>query len=269
MSKGIVNESSMTTVSNAIRKNTGETELIKPSEFASKVEDVYEAGKKAEHDAFWDIFQSNGNLTSYSYAFAYGKWNDDTFRPKYDIKPTSAVYMFAYNNTDSTGTNSQYCISDLKACLEKAGVTLDTSNATYMNQMFYMGNGYTHIPAISFESCTALNATFYGCRQLQTIDKLIFKADGANTVTTNSWDSPFGQCISLKNIVIEGTIGDNIDFSVSPLTKASITSVINALSPTSTKKSATFKKSAKEKAFTDDEWADLIKTKPNWNILLA
>ena len=48
----------------------------------------FDAGKKAEYDAFWDTFQNNGNRTTYSYAF-YGSavgWNDTTFNPKYPIK---------------------------------------------------------------------------------------------------------------------------------------------------------------------------------------
>ena len=52
------------------------------------------------------------------------------------------------------------------------------------------------------------------------------------------------------------------------LTKESITSVVNALYEGSTGLTATFKKSAKESAFTDDEWAKLTATKPNWTFAL-
>ena len=236
-------------------------------------------GMQTEWDRFWDVFQSNGKLTTYSHAFACGRWNNDTFKPKYDIKPTSAISMFAYNNNDNAGTNSNYCITDLSSCLERAGIILDTSKATAMTQMFYMGKGFVRIPSISFESCTELNATFYGCSSLQTIDKLIFKADGSNTFTKNTWDSPFGQCISLKNIVIEGLIGDSINFSPCPLTKDSITSVVNALSATATGQTLTLKLSAVNTAFetsagagdgsTSAEFAALVATKTNWTITMV
>ena len=53
------------------------------------------------------------------------------------------------------------------------------------------------------------------------------------------------------------------------LTKSSITNIVNVLSPTVTGQTATFNKAAKEAAFTDDEWEELIATKPNWTFNLA
>ena len=47
-------------------------------------DEVYEAGKKAEYDAFWDAFQENGNRDYYYYGFAY-RWNDGCYNPKYPI----------------------------------------------------------------------------------------------------------------------------------------------------------------------------------------
>ncbi|MFR8974816.1 MAG: hypothetical protein ACLVG9_02365, partial [Eubacteriales bacterium] len=57
--------------------------------------------------------------------------------------------------------------------------------------------------------------------------------------------------------------------SCKKLTKSSITSVINGLSDTVTGKTATFNQTAKEAAFTNEEWAVLIGTKPNWTFSLA
>ncbi len=50
----------------------------------------FEAGKKAEYDAFWDIFQQNGNRRNYNRAFfsetmAQSGWNDTNYNPKYPI----------------------------------------------------------------------------------------------------------------------------------------------------------------------------------------
>ncbi len=229
---------------------------------------VYEAGKKAEYDAFWDVFQSNGQLTSYNYAFAYGKFNDETFRPKYDIRPTSAERMFAYNNNVGVGTSSSYCITDLSACLAKAGVVLDTSKCDSMNNVFYMGKGFTILPEISFESCTELDATFYGCTELNTIEKLILREDGTNTFTNNTWNFPFGQCINLENITIEGVIGDSISFWQSPLSKASVENIFSVLSATANGKTLTLSSGSKGE-FTADEWDALVATRTNWNVVIA
>lgn len=231
---------------------------------------VHEAGKEAEWSAFWDIFQSNGQLTSYNYAFAYGKFNDETFRPKYDIRPTSAERMFAYNNNVGVGTNASYCITDLSTCLSKAGVVLDTSKCENMNNVFYMGRGFTRIPTISFEGCNGIiGATFYGCYNLHTIYKVILKSDGTNEFSLDSWDLPFGQCIGLQNITIEGVIGNSISFWQSPLSAASITSIVNALSPTASGKTLTLSTSAVNSAFTTDEWNSLKATKSNWAFSLS
>lgn len=228
---------------------------------------VHEAGKTAEWNAFWDVFQSNGSLTSYNYAFSYGRFNDETFRPKYDIRPTSAERMFAYNNNSGIGTTSAYCITDLSTCLEKAGVVLDTSRCENMNTVFYMGRGFRRIPTISFESCEhTIGGVFYGCYFLETIDKLILKAE--NTFSMDSWDLPFGQCANLRNITIEGVIGNDITFQGCPLTKASITSIINALSPTVSGKTVTFSNWTINEAMTTAEWDALKSTKPNWTFNL-
>ncbi len=46
---------------------------------------VFEAGKKAEYNLFWDIFQLNGERRWYWGAFAGPGWTDKTFKPKYPI----------------------------------------------------------------------------------------------------------------------------------------------------------------------------------------
>lgn len=236
-------------------------------------------GMQTEYDRFWDAFQSNGELETYGYSFAYSKWNDKTFRPKYDIKPSSGNYMFAYNNTTNTATNGKNVIQDLADCLKKAGVVLDTSNTIYFQRPFYMGGGFTHIPAISFESCANLDAVFYQCTNLHTIDKLILKADGTNVFLTADYERPFFNCSSLKNITVEGVIGNSVSFQWCPLTKASITNIINTLSSTITGQTLTLKLSAVNTAFetstgagdgsTSAEFAALVATKTNWTITMV
>ena len=44
---------------------------------------VYDAGKKAEYDAFWDVYQSNGQPRNYSTRFT--QWSDAIYKPKYPI----------------------------------------------------------------------------------------------------------------------------------------------------------------------------------------
>ena len=65
---------------------------------AENVPKVFEAGKQAEYDSFWDVFQNKGGEANYRYAFCYSRFDDTTYNPKYDIKctnvTTSGEYMF-------------------------------------------------------------------------------------------------------------------------------------------------------------------------------
>ena len=86
-----------------------------------------------------------------------------------------------------------------------------------------------------------------------------------------SW---FTYCSSLTNLTIEGVIGFNGTTITSPnLSKASIISVINALSSTTANgHKLTLSKTAVTNALgsvDDAEWSALVATKPNWTISLS
>lgn len=55
-----------------------------------------EAGKQAEYDAFWDVFQDKGARRIYSYAF-YGthSWKHENFKPKHPLYVSYGISMFA------------------------------------------------------------------------------------------------------------------------------------------------------------------------------
>ena len=93
-------------IADKIREKTGTTDAIKPSEFASKIDDVYTAGQNAgggSMDAFWDVYQQNGERSNYQYAFYRDSWNDEIYRPKYPIVASGACgYMFAYSGVTDT-----------------------------------------------------------------------------------------------------------------------------------------------------------------------
>ena len=214
-------------------------------------------GKQAEYDTFWDSYQSaaKNQYRTYPAQFAGMGWDLNTFKPKYDIKPTNAYLLF-YNN---------YVFGDLVEILNGLGISLDTSRITSAQYMFWLAR-FSRIGEIDLRNAQAnagATTQTFSTANLITIDKLIVK--DSNIFASNM----FSGASSLANITIEGVVGDSISFKDSPLTKASITSIINALSSTATGKTATFKKTAKEAAFTDDEWAALIVQKTNWTISLV
>ena len=70
------------------------------------------------------------------------------------------------------------------------------------------------------------------------------------------------------NALVQGVISHSISFEILTLSKENIKSIINALSSTATDQTITLKRCAKE-LFTDEEWAELIATKPNWTFSLV
>ncbi len=260
---------------------------ISPTDFPSKIEAVYDAGydagydegnengytkgtedgRKSQYDEMWDIIQDNGERTDYSSAFAYANWDDTNFKPKYDIKPTNAPSMFR----GSKGLR----ITDLEAALERAGVVLDTSQSVNLNNAF-AGYSLTVVPAIDMRSCTnTSNANINIQPAMITIRKLI--------VSENTPLAPTGFrfATNLVNLIIEGVIGQNgfdVQYSTK-LSKASIVSIINALSATTSGLTVTLSLKAVNKAFETSEgaadgrysaeWGGRIMNKSNWTISLV
>lgn len=225
---------------------------------AENVPKVYEAGKKSEYDAFWDVYQNYGKRTQYNYAFGGSGWDDRTFKPKYSIKPINATYMFAQSDIDSWD-----------------GVELDTSNMTSCAYMFQSCSS-SKIPPIDITKVTSqynMNYMFGTCPSLVTIEKLIVSE------STPYHSAMFTGTKILQNVIFEGTIAKGgLDLSsCTKLSKESITSIINALSSTTSGLTITLSKTAVNNAFdinVDDattypegsEYYNLRHSKDNWTI---
>ncbi len=115
---------------------------------------------------------------------------------------------------------------------------------------------------------------FYYCTNLTTIPQL-------DTSKGISFNYMFNSCSKLTNLTMAGTIKANgMDLQHSTkLSKASIISVINALSDTTNALKVQLSKTAVNNAFetsggvadgsTSEEWTTLIATKANWTIALS
>lgn len=197
---------------------------------ADNMPKVYEAGKEAERQTFWYDFQEGGKRTAYNNAFQ-NVWTDAMLNPIYDIRPTSAGYMF-----------SGAKIVDLKGCLEKSGIVFDTSNATSLDYAFSGAGSLVYCPEISALKSASLWSIFYDCKKLIIIDKLILKSDGSQTFNDNS----FKNCSSLVEIRIEGVIGNNVNFQWSKnLSMMSLASIVGALSTSVSGKTITLPNTAR------------------------
>ncbi len=214
---------------------------------------VYEAGKQAHYDAFWDVYQQNGTLTNYREAFAGQGWTEEMFKPKYTITAENAERMF--------------CASGIKHIKTDM---LDMSKATYAQYMFAEST-VEHIGVVDLSNVTVATGVFFYVLNMHTIDKVILRADGG----TNCGGVLFQHCPALQNVIIEGTIAESLYMtSCNVLSRDSIESIVNALSTTTSGLTLSLPRVAVENAFgsaSEDEgdWYWVMMTKPNWSFALT
>lgn len=149
-----VNEK-MTAIADAIRAKTGGTESLTLDAMATEIPKIYEEGKKAEYDAFWDYYQST---TQYLYAFSY-KWNDDIYKPQKDIViggSNACNGMFYYSK-----------VTDTKVKITFVSSNNASSAVGFMNKASYMKT----IREVVFNKYTEFNNTsFQDCKNLETMN---------------------------------------------------------------------------------------------------
>ena len=225
----------------------------KLAKIAENEQAVFEAGKKSEYDTFWDVYQENGNMTYYAYAFAGVGWTQSVFKPKYNIEPVTPTSMFSSSR-----------IVDIRP--QTIGVDVDFSKCT---SFYYLCSNSTikYIGVVDCSRAIAGDFIFNFAENLVSVEKIIMPE---NMTWAGFADKSFENAKKLEHIRIEGVIrrSTNLSWSV-VLKKESITSIVQALSDTAEGQTITFSQTAKEAAFTDAEWAVLIGTKPNWTIALA
>lgn len=234
MAKGLTDARHYAAIAEVLRKNGADTEgTFQPGEMAQKLQDTCdfrygeghnegydkglevgfregtEAGRQAEYDRFWDAFQNDGNRRTYTYAFSNTAFTIESFKPKYTITATdNASYMF--DNYKCPGID--FVVN---------GVELDVSRANSLTYLFRDAD-IQRVGTIDCTGCKDLNRLLFHC-SIETIDKFV--------VTENiTYDVPFEYAFSLKNITIEGVIGNSIKFQYcSELTLDSAKSILLSL----------------------------------------
>lgn len=225
------------------------TRAEKLTQIAENEQKVYDAGKNAEYDAFWDKFQDNGNRVKYDFAFSGLGWTEENFKPKYNICPTTLYFAFRA---------SQDLTCDLVEHLAKLGVTLDTSNSTTFAYCFY-GSYIKRVGVLDISKATEIVGMLTNAYYLESVDELIVSANNS------SFNNVLAYCSRLKNITISGEIsGDNLNLQRSTeLTHDSLMSIINALSENASGKTLTI--GSMNIAKLTDEELDIVEQK-GWNI---
>lgn len=205
----------MTAIADNIRSKTGGTEALTLDDMASSVNDVYEAGRQAEYDAFWDAFQNEGKPMSWgSYTFGGTWWNDKTFNPKYDIitGAGAATYYFLNNR-----------VTNLRDKIDRRGLKLDViTGKTASIQGLFEGCSSVEAPDFDSGTITDMSSLCYNCTKMHTVPRL-------NMTKCTKAGAMFYKAEALRNITFEGTIPISISFSYSPLTVESMKSIITHL----------------------------------------
>lgn len=205
----------------------------------NKVIEVYNKGKQDEYNAFWDVFQDHGNRTYYYVAFSYppsagGGWSDSTYNPKYPIIGEGTYGLYGVFRNQTAITNI------------KVPVIAKTSS---IEGCFQNANGIITIPLLVLEvPVTAGVNAFLGCTKLTNLNI---------------------ECVG------SGCFATDLSFQYDgALSKASITSIVNALSTTTNGLTLTLSGAAVNKAFetapgandggASAEWTALKATRANW-----
>ena len=234
---------------------------------AENVPKVYEAGKKAEYDDFWDGVQQNGKREDYDHGFRM--WGNVYIRPKYKVVPTGSTtchqYMF-YECPNLKKIEAQYFD------FSKISGLSQTSNSDSNRQIFQRCTAIEEIEDIGMPA-GMYYYTFGNCPSLHTIAVVRVKQ-------TTTYTGAFGGCSSLTNISFDGAIGRSINLSVCPLSKESLKNITEHLFDYTGTSEYTYTLTVNTSAFEALEaegataeyngvactWAELIDNK-KWNLV--
>ena len=229
---------------------------------AENEQKVYEAGKQAYEDWFWDIYQNKGLRTDYKGAFSGDGWTNETFKPVYDMKPVDMFSMFNGCNVEG----------ELPKILDNFGVSIDMSECNTFTYTF-ASTQFTRLGVIDLTNATNMSSGLSSSRLLETIDEFRLNDSGKCTFANT-----FTYLTALKNITVTGVIGKDWNMQWSDnLTAESIKSIINALKNYSgTDEAKVYKLTFSAKAWNTIEattppegyetWKDYVSSGLGWNV---
>ena len=161
----------------------------------------FEAGQKSQSELFWGGIQKNGTRVDYNSSFKSTIWDENSFKPLYDIKPTSASYMF----TQSTYNGKQL---EMEQVEKDNNMVFDFSACTKM-EMAFACELFRTFNVIDLTSSSQNDYIFYDGyssskgRKVR-IERLICSE------TTKFGSSSFRHCNKLEYIGFEGVLANNL-----------------------------------------------------------
>ena len=123
---------------------------------------VYEAGKTAERETFWERFQDGGNRNAYPYAFRGAYWTDAIYHPRYPIMGDMQQVFIASGITDSkvpivvNGSIS----SGFQGAMVKTIPSLDLTGCTACSRAFYNASALESVTFVGLIKINELNLSY-------------------------------------------------------------------------------------------------------------
>lgn len=257
----------LTSLATKLRSKLGISNKINPQDFENKIDDVYNAGKQAEYDAFWDSFQANGTRAYYQFAFADSEYSifwSKGFDPKYTIRIQPQIgSKEMFNGFGYAGTMP----IDFVNFMQEHNITFYCTIHTELPSPDYIPlstntfykTKITHLPKLYVYTGSSYSlAENYS---LVTIDELRFSENVSYTNYMFNGDS------NLTNVVFTGVVNSALSLTdATKLTHDSIISLINALKDLSQTRKKTLSLGKTNLAKLSDE-EKAIATAKNWTLL--
>ena len=222
----LIKEDTLKAVANITRDICNSEKEYTPRNMVNAVNDIYEAGVNygpirslEEYNTWWDNYQ-NTNKGNCVGRFAGSSWNIYTFKPQYDMKPTTAQSMFnAFNYFKDP--------IDLVNTLDELGVSLDFSDCTTLTDAFSDAH-ISRIGTIDLKSIGGSIYKYHNCfanSTIETIENMIFYEKELDYLNF------FYAARNLVNLNATGVISNNgLDFSdCTLLSHDSLISINNCL----------------------------------------
>lgn len=190
---------------------------------AENEQKIYDKGADDGMRKYWECFTQNGARKEYKYGFMNTDFSGETI--------PSDLFKASIS---SFSTFQSYKGKALPLGIDFSGVPAGTNTVTCTGyRLFFGAENLEEVYDIQLPAQGTIQSMFEGCKSLKKIDKLTVKS---STQFTNT----FINCNALTDITIDGTIGQSISFQYSPLSVASMKSVISHLATVTTSKTVTF-----------------------------
>lgn len=188
MAKGLVTNTYLTNIGNAIRTKLGVQTTYTPSQMAAAIESIPTGGSNVI-DLTTGVKFAYSTFSALPSQIANADWSD-AVDGRYMFYYCDQLTSFPEIDTSSFNTMSYmfYRCSSLTSI-----PLLDTGNVTAMGDTFYGCSALTSIPQFNTSKVYTMNGTFQGCTSITSVPLL-------DTSSVTSMSSLFNGCTNLATV---------------------------------------------------------------------